>query len=118
VGKKVRVVFGVHGKKEGDVVVQIFTDEGISGLGEAMTLGPYYSKESQGTFMSLITEIIAPQILIGEDPFNIDLIHHKMHHTISENSLAQTAVDVALHDIISQTMKVPLYKIIGGKYTD
>jgi L-alanine-DL-glutamate epimerase-like enolase superfamily enzyme len=36
--------FGQVGKREDDVVVQIFTDDGFYGLGEAMTLGPFYSK--------------------------------------------------------------------------
>ena len=44
--------FGTVGKSEGDVILQIFTDEGISGLGESTTLGPFYSGESQGSVIS------------------------------------------------------------------
>lgn len=110
--------FGAVGKREDDVIVQIFTDDGVSGLGEAMTLGPYYSKESQGTIMALLTEQIGPQVLLGEDPFNIDLIHHKMNKAVSGNSVAKTAIDFALHDVVAKALKIPVYKLIGGAYTD
>lgn len=110
--------FGAVGKREDDVIIEIFTDEGISGVGEAMTLGPLYSKESQGTVMAILTEHIAPQVLVGEDPFNIDLIHHKMNNTVSEHSIAKTAVDLALHDIMGKALNVPVHRLIGGTHTD
>ena len=106
--------FGQVGKREDDVIVQIFVDNGFYGLGEAMTLGPFYSKESQGTVMALLTGHVGSQILLGENPFNIDLIHHKMSRLISENSIAKTAVDVALHDIVGKTLSIPVYKLLGG----
>ena len=46
--------FGEVGKREDDVIIQIFTDEGFYGVGEAMTLGPFYGRESQGTVMALL----------------------------------------------------------------
>ena len=110
--------FGAVGQREDDVVVEIITDEGISGLGEAMTLGPLYSKESQGTVMAILTEHIAPRALLGEDPFNIDLIYHKMNKLVSEHSIAKTAVDVALHDIMGKALNVPVHRLIGGSHAD
>ena len=110
--------FGPVGKREDDVIVEILTDDGIFGLGEAMTLGPFYSKESQGTVIAVLTEHIAPKVLLGEDPFNIDLIYHKMNKSVSEHSIAKTAVDTALHDIVAKALNIPVYKLIGGSYTD
>ncbi len=110
--------FGTVGENEGDVIVQIFTDEGISGLGEAMTLGPFYSGESQGTVISLIKEFIAPQILIGEDPFNIDKIIYKTDKLVYRNNIAKTPIDFALYDIIGKKLGLPVYKILGGSYTE
>jgi len=110
--------FGPVGKREDDVILRLHTDEGITGLGEAMTLGPYYALESQGTGISLLTEFIGPKILLGADPFNIDDIHHQMDHTISEHSVIKTAVDFALYDIIGKALKVPVFKLLGGAYTD
>jgi len=110
--------FGEVGKREDDVIVEIFTDNGIYGLGEAMTLGPFYGRESQGTITALLVEHIFPKVLLDEDPFNIDLIHHKMDRTVSENSFAKTAVDVALHDLVAKSLNIPVCKLIGGSYTD
>ena len=110
--------FGTVGQREDDVVVEIITDEGISGLGEAMTLGPLYSKESQGTVTAILTEHIAPRVLLGEDLFNIDLIYHKMNKVVSEHSIAKTAIDVALHDIMGKALNVPVHRLIGGSHTD
>jgi L-alanine-DL-glutamate epimerase-like enolase superfamily enzyme len=110
--------FGEVGKREDDVIVQIFTENGLYGLGEAMTLGPYYGRESQGTVMALLAEDFWPKVLQEEDPFNIDLIHYKMDKTVSEGSFAKTAVDVALHDIVAKALKIPVCKLIGGSYTD
>jgi L-alanine-DL-glutamate epimerase-like enolase superfamily enzyme len=110
--------FGEVGKREDDVILQIFTDNGLYGLGEAMTLGPFYGRESQGTVMALIAEHFWPKVLRDEDPFNIDLIHYKMDKTVSENSFAKTAVDVAVHDIVGKALNIPVSKLIGGAYTD
>jgi L-alanine-DL-glutamate epimerase-like enolase superfamily enzyme len=109
--------FGVVGKRENDVIVQIFTDNGLYGLGEAMTLGPYYARESQGTVIALLAEHIWP-VLLDEDPFNVDLVNYKMDKAVSENSFAKTAVDIALHDIIGKALNIPVCKLIGGSYTD
>lgn len=110
--------FGAVGKREDDVIIQIFTDTGIYGLGEAQTLGPYYARESQGTIISLLTEYFWPKVLQNEDPFNIDLIHHKMDRTVSEHSFAKTAIDIALHDIVAKSLNIPVCKLIGGSHTD
>ncbi len=110
--------FGAVGAREDDVIVEILTDQGIAGIGEAMTLGPLYSKESQGTVVAVITEHLAPRGLLGEDPFNIDLIYHKMNKLVSEHSIAKTAIDVALHDIMGKKLNVPVHRLIGGAYTD
>jgi L-alanine-DL-glutamate epimerase-like enolase superfamily enzyme len=110
--------FGEVGKKEDDVIVEICTDNGLYGLGEAMTLGPFYGRESQGTVIAMIAEQIFPKVLLDEDPFNIDLIHYKMDRTVSENSFAKTAIDIALHDVVAKSLSIPVCKLIGGSYTD
>ena len=110
--------FGSVGREEKNVLLQIFTDEGISGLGEAITLGPFYSSESQGTVTDLIVNYFAPKVLLGEDPFNIDKIINKMDKVATGHSIAKTAVDFALHDIMAKSLGIPVYKLIGGAFTD
>ena len=116
--KTIQESFGEVGKREDDVILELFTDNGLYGLGEAQTLGPFYGRESQGTVISLIAEYFWPKVLKDEDPFNIDLIHYRMDKTVSENSFAKTAVDIALHDIVGKALDIPVCKLIGGSYTD
>jgi len=106
--------FGAIGKKEDDVVIKVYTDEGVTGLGEGSTLGPFYSGESQGTVIDILANYLFPKVLEGEDPFNLDEIHWKMDKTVYANTVAKSAVDFSLHDIIGKSLAVPLYKLLGG----
>ena len=92
--------FGTVGKREDNVIVRLHTDEGISGIGEGSTLGPFYCGESQETVMGIISHHIYPKLLEGEDPFNIDPIHYKMNKLVYGNTVAKAAVDYAIHDIM------------------
>src|SRR4030042_5429629 len=107
-----------EGVSEDNVVIRIYTDEGISGLGEAGTWGIYYCGESQETVMDVISYYLFPQVLEGEDPFNIDLIHAKMDAAVIGNTVAKSAIDFALYDIMGKRLNVPVYKLIGGCYAD
>ena len=89
--------FGTVGAKEDNVVIKIYTDEGITGLGEGCTLGPFYCGESQETVMGIIGHHLYPKVLEDKDPFNIDPIHF---------------------DIMGKTLNVPVYKLIGGRFAD
>ena len=117
-GYVIKESFGAVGREEKNVLLQLFTDEGIYGLGEAITLGPYYSSESQGTVIDLITNYFYPKALEGEDPFNIDNIVYKMDKVATGHSIAKTCCDMAVHDIMGKALNVPVYQLIGGKFTD
>lgn len=110
--------FGAVGREEKNVLLQICTNDNIYGLGEAITLGPFYSSESQGTVIDMIMNYFGPKVLIGEDPFNIDKIVYKMDKIVTGHSIAKTCVDIALHDIMGKSLNLPLYRIIGGKFRD
>jgi L-alanine-DL-glutamate epimerase-like enolase superfamily enzyme len=110
--------FGTVGEREDNVIVRMYTDEGITGLGEGATLGPFYCGESQETIMGIIAGHLFPKVLEGEDPFNIDPIHFRMNKVVYGNTVAKAAVDYAIHDIMGKALGVPLYKILGGKFCD
>ena len=116
--KRFEESFGTVGKQENNVLVQIYTDDGICGVGEGCTLGPFYCGESQETVMGILANHLYPKVLEGEDPFNIDPIHHKMGKIVYGNTVAKAAVDYALHDIMGKALKIPLYKLLGGKFCD
>jgi len=110
--------FGTVGKREDNVIVKLYTDEGVTGLGEGCTLGPFYCGESQETVMGIIANHLFPKVLEGADPFDLDPIHYKMNKVVYANTVAKAAVDYAMNDIIGKTLGVPLYKLMGGKFCD
>ena len=68
------VMSGGPAKCADAVVLKIHTDEGITGVAETGDTSLWYMGESQDSILYNITRIFAPQILIGEDPFNIEKI--------------------------------------------
>ena len=106
--------FGTVGKREDNLIIKIYTDEGIYGLGEACTLGPFYCGESQETVMGIIQHHLYPKVLEGADPFDVEMIHVKMDKFVYANTVAKAGVDYALHDIIGKKLGVPLYNLLGA----
>jgi L-alanine-DL-glutamate epimerase-like enolase superfamily enzyme len=70
--------------------------------------------ESQDSIMSNIVNVFAPQILLGEDPFNIEKIVARMDKAARANNQSKAVVDYALHDLMGRALGVPLYKLLGG----
>ena len=103
-------VYGSEG-----VLVKIHTDEGIIGIGDSGHGAEPYSGETQDSLMSLITNVYAPRILLGEDPFNIERIMARMERAVKQNNQSKAVIDYALHDIMGKALGVPVYKLLGGK---
>jgi L-alanine-DL-glutamate epimerase-like enolase superfamily enzyme len=97
------------------VLVEVFTNEGIVGLGEApVVVGPEISKE--------IVDSAKP-LLLKEDPFDVERVMRKIYNRYGlyhfhqhVANYALNAIEMALWDIIGKTCRKPLYKIWGGAY--
>ena len=96
-------------------IVQVFTDEGIIGVGE--TIG-------YGDTITAIETQVSP-LVIGEDPFNIEKILLKYLHStrvlladLEGACYAIGAVEMAIWDIIGKKLGKPIYQLIGGKFRD
>jgi len=96
------------------VVVKIHTDEGITGVSETGDTSPWYMGESQDSIMHNINKVYGPQILLGEDPFNIERIVARMDKAAKVNHQSKAVIDYALHDIMGKALGVPVYKLLGG----
>jgi L-alanine-DL-glutamate epimerase-like enolase superfamily enzyme len=82
------MLFGVHVIPGSDaVVVKIHTDEGIIGVGETGTASLNYSGDSQDSAMAVINELFGTQVLLGEDPRNIDKLVNRIHNLAKHKSL-------------------------------
>ena len=96
------------------LLVRIYTDEGIVGVGEAAPYGgPLISTET------VIRRELAPK-LIGLDPMDVEYIWHRLFfegYQHSRNGIfvcALSGVDMALWDIMGTALKQPIYKLLGG----
>ena len=94
--------------------VQVYTDEGITGLGESGTWA--YLEASEAVIHRF------KHYLIGQDPLQIE--HHwqylyRAHHFRGSAIMgALAAIDIALWDIAGKYHNVPSYMLLGGKCRD
>ena len=93
------------------LLAQIHTDQGLVGLGET-------SRGAQAVEAQL-HELVAPYLL-GKDPCEIQKhSHHLMRSYLgfassSTEIRAASVVDVALWDILGQSLKRPIHALLGG----
>lgn len=95
--------------------VKVYTDEGITGVGEA-TL-EYKEKSLVGAVEHI------KEALVGKDPTNIERITHDLYRDSYWRNgpvlmSAISAVEMALWDILGKSLNVPVYKLLGGKTMD
>ena len=95
-----------------NVLVKIFTKEGIIGIGECSPYMPI-NGESQDTCY-IVGQYFA-KALIGKNPLDIEACIQLMDRIIYANSSIKSAFDIALYDIASQHAGLPLYQFIGGE---
>ena len=108
------VMSGGPATKADSVVIKIHTDEGVTGVAETGDTSLWYMGESQDSIMYNLTNVFAPHMLIGEDPFNLETIVAKMDKATRSNSQSKAVVDYALHDLMGKALGVPVYKLLGG----
>jgi L-alanine-DL-glutamate epimerase-like enolase superfamily enzyme len=114
-------------------LVEVETDAGITGLGEAKVgvgnLGNY------AAVVELIRRDLGPAI-VGRDPRDVtatwDLLYSgsRAHYGVREGRLFPTVgrrgitvaaisgIDIALWDIAGKALDVPVWRLLGGRYRD
>ena len=95
--------------------VRVYTDRGIVGTGECIHGG------------AGVTHIIRDMRsqLIGENPYNIDMLFEKLRRSQLFNGgqsgntvTAITGIEIALWDVIGKALGLPVYQMLGGKFRD
>jgi L-rhamnonate dehydratase len=100
-----------NGSGQAAVVVEITTDDGVVGWGQGG--GGPLAKEAIENHLS--------KFLIGEDPFNVELLWDQMYRgslPYGEKGVvihAISGVDLALWDVIGRAKGEPVWRLIGGK---
>jgi len=96
----------------GWLVVEIFTDDGLVGLGNA-ALAPQVTKQ--------VIDLYLKPLLIGQNPWDVErLWQHMCRKTMAFGRkgigmVAISAVDIALWDLLGKSAKQPVYRLLGGR---
>ena len=97
-------------------VVEIETDAGIRGFGEACPLGPSYQPGyAEGVRTGIAT--LAPK-LIGRDPRQLGPLNAHMDRELNGHPYVKSALDIACWDILGKAAGLPCFALLGGKHQD
>jgi L-alanine-DL-glutamate epimerase-like enolase superfamily enzyme len=106
-----------------DFVVEIHTDEGISGVGES-DLNPWIARACLEAPSTHNMGLSLREMLIGEDPLDPPHIWDKLYYGSAMNgrrgAVVHTmgAIDIALWDIAGKAADKPIYELLGGSQHD
>jgi D-galactarolactone cycloisomerase len=90
----------------GGIIVQVFTDQGITGLGEFEA--PYPEAQAR------LKRQVLPRIL-GENPLHIERLWEILRSAIDgKPDQMLGGIDIALWDILGKACGQPIYRLLGG----
>ena len=93
------------------VFVRLYTDEGITGLGEAT--GGLSTKPGVGDVEELKRHVI------GQDPLHPERVWYAMYKArFLHPSIGMSAIEQACWDILGKHLGAPMWQIFGGKHWD
>lgn len=95
-----------------DVIVEIHTDSGAIGYGEAPPTG-VITGDTTGAIIGAVNDHIK-KTLIGRDVDDFEDLMNALQGCILKNTSAKAAVDMALWDLYGQLYHIPVYKLMGG----
>ncbi|MBI3988783.1 MAG: mandelate racemase/muconate lactonizing enzyme family protein [candidate division NC10 bacterium] len=95
------------------MLVEVISDEGISGFGEAY--GPAAGNRA------IVEELYKP-LLLGRDPLDTQVLWEELYNAFRDYGrkgmpvAALSAVDIALWDLKGKALGLPIYKLLGGPF--
>src|SRR5579884_837196 len=90
------------------VFVQLLTDEGIVGIGEAT--GGLSTKPNEAAVHEL------KPLYLGQDPRDVHALWDRMHKGLflGQNA-AMSGIEMACWDILGKSLDVPVWRLLGGR---
>lgn len=100
------------------VIVQLRLANGVTGIGEAATLGgPRWSEESVESIKATIDTYLTPA-LIGAAADRFVVAGSRMDEAAKRNNAAKGAVQSALFDAVGKTLGISAVQMLGGAVRD
>lgn len=97
------------------VVLEIRTDAGLAGWGEACPI-PRYLPAYAGGVAPAIAELVP--VLLGADPVGPEALMTRCDAHLIGHPYAKSALDMALWDLTAKAAGLPLYRLLGGRQVD
>lgn len=98
------------------IIVEVKTDTGLVGYGEADPHTPFTQDTVPGT-IEAIRDLLAPE-LMGDDPREIKTIDEKMDGCLKGSLMAKGALDMAMYDLAGKSYGVPVHNLLGDRKQD
>lgn len=95
-------------------VVEITTDDGLTGWGEVCPLGPAYLPAYANGVRTGIREL-SPS-LIGESPLELGKLNRRMDAAMKGHPYVKSAIDIACWDLLGKATGRPVCELLGGRY--
>jgi D-galactarolactone cycloisomerase len=98
-------------------LVEVHTDEGVSGWGEAFAQG----LEPPQIAATVIDKALRP-LVTGANPLDVEVLWHRMYNMTRDYGrkgsvvAAISAVDIALWDIAGKVHRLPVHSLLGGAF--
>ena len=97
-------------------VVELITDDGLSGYGEVCPLGPFYLPAFGAGARAGIGELAST--LLGQDPTAIGPINQLMDRALLGHPYVKSAIDMACWDLLGKDCGRSVCDLLGGKSGD
>jgi L-alanine-DL-glutamate epimerase-like enolase superfamily enzyme len=97
-------------------VVELITDDGLSGFGEVCPLGPFYLPAYAEGARAGIAEL-APALL-DENPIAIGPLNRLMDTALLGHPYVKSAIDMACWDLLGKDSGKSVCELMGGKFGD
>ena len=95
-----------------DIVVEVHTDTGAVGYGEAPPTGAI-TGDTTGAILGALQDHIIKTV-VGREVDDFEDLMLALNKCIVGNTSAKAAMDMALWDLYGQLYKIPVYKLLGG----
>ena len=95
-----------------ETIVEITTEEGVTGLGEAPPTAVITGDTNQ-SIRGIIEKKIRP-VLIGQKVDSLERMIELVNLAAIGNNSAKAAVDMAVYDLFGKLYNLPLFRLLGG----
>jgi D-galactarolactone cycloisomerase len=101
----------------GATLVEVQTDDGITGWGEALCQGLQPPEIAAAAINHALKDLV-----LGQDPLQPEVLWHRMYHHTRDYGQkgavvgAISAIDIALWDICGKARNTPVAKLLGGMF--